>query len=248
MTGYLRNNIGFRRFTAERYAEFYKAKAFMLSQLLDGDRHDFTPQARETLLQYFASATDWLMLVERSFIRSGHGVTDRESSEHIIESFAQMERLVHKIMLENPNDFSAEFSSVWIDMRERLLPDVSRVLNKLFRSDMSESFRLIADFVIGYMNYTLFNLHEVDYLIVKRDRPFIYTDKIDLNIMELTETCSPVVRFDAYKQHGLLTPYPDVKIRVKQTLDEKYISLTAERNVAYQSLRSCLDSFDIQFY
>ena len=58
MKGFLKNNIEFRRYTAERYADFYKAKAFMLSEILETNRHQFTAQARETLLQYFSSATD----------------------------------------------------------------------------------------------------------------------------------------------------------------------------------------------
>ncbi|AQT28572.1 hypothetical protein YOLOSWAG_89 [Erwinia phage vB_EamM_Yoloswag] len=249
MKGYLKNNIGFRRFTAERYAEFYKAKAFMLGEILDSNRHEFTAQARETLLQYVSSATDWLMHVERLYIRAGHGISSRADTETMIESFVQMERLVHNIMLNNPEDFSSEFTSVWIDMREKIMPYVCKLLNHQFKEDMSESFALIVDFTIGYMNYTLFNLHEVDYLIVRRPEPFVYADKIDLALMEVSETSIPLLRASVYTSHKLLEPYgEDIQLRVKHSIDEKFINGTEGRRIAYSSLRASLAECDIRYF
>ncbi|QQO90238.1 hypothetical protein pEaSNUABM5_00096 [Erwinia phage pEa_SNUABM_5] len=249
MKGYLKNNIGFRRFTAERFADMYKAKAFMLGEILDSNKHEFTPQARETLLQYLSSATDWLMLIERVYIRAGHGVSTRAEIEQVIETFAAMERTVHEILLNNPEDFSPEFSSTWIDMREQTMPSMSMLLNHQLSDDMFESFQNIVDFTIGYMNSTLFNLHEVDYLIVRRSSPFIYADKIDLAAMEVCGKSMPTLRLSVYGQHRLLEPYgEDVHLRAKLTIDDKFINGTESRISAYRDLRASLSQCDIRYF
>ena len=205
MKRFLKNNIEFRRYTAERYEDFYKAKAFMLSEILETNRHQFTAQARETLLQYFASATDWLQEVEKRFICSGIGATPTdENGKQIIESFIGMETYVHELMRDNPDDFDVRFSNAWIEMRQKCLPGVVNAFSLRLSLDKEETFRLITDYVIGYMQHTMFNLHEIDYLIVERERPFVYVDKIDLTAMEIDQVSYPVTRWETYRGHGLL--------------------------------------------
>lgn len=249
MSSFLKNNIGFRRYTAERYADFYKAKSFMLAEILETNRHEFTAQARETLLQYFASATDWLMSVERSFIRSGTGAdpTD-DSGKEIIEGFKQMEIFVHNLMRDNPEDFDSVFSEAWIDMRTACLQGIVNSFSLRLSSNMEESFRLITDFVIGYMSYTMFNLHEIDYLILQRERPFLYVDKIDLTVMEIDQVSNPMLRWKTYSEHKLLDYCPHTNMRAKYMLDDKYISAYEIRNSAYQKLRTDLEECDSNFF
>lgn len=247
MSSFLRNNITFRRFTAERYAAFYKAKAFMLGEILDTDRHEFTPQARETLLQYFSVATDWLSSVEKDFIRRGAGIVSKEDAEACIDSFASMERSLHALLQDNPDVFSAEFVGPWVDMRERLIPYVSHAFQLQLRPDMCESFRLIAEFVIGYMNYTMFNLHELDYLVVKRPKPFMYVDKIDVTIMEVAKVHAPRIRTDVYREHGLLESYEGIRMRVKVYVDDRWAEKTEARRNSFRQIRQELSHCDINF-
>lgn len=249
MKGFLKNNIEFRRYTAERYADFYKAKAFMLSEILETNRHQFTAQARETLLQYFASATDWLQEVEKRFIRSGVGATPTdENGKQIIESFIGMETYVHELMRDNPDDFDVRFSNAWIEMRQKCLPGVVNAFSLRLSLDKEETFRLITDYVIGYMQHTMFNLHEIDYLIVERERPFVYVDKIDLTAMEIDQVSYPVTRWETYRGHGLLSYIPTVTLRAKYMLDDKYVSSYDMRKNAYEKLRCSLDQCDENFY
>jgi len=249
MKGFLKNNIEFRRYTAERYADFYKAKAFMLSEILETNRHQFTAQARETLLQYFASATDWLQEVERLFIRSGTGAapTD-ENGKLIIETFIGMETFVHELMLENPDDFDASFTNAWIEMRTQSLAGIVNAFSLRLSPNKEEAFRLITDFTIGYMGHTMFNLHEMDYLIVKRERPFVYVDKLDLTVMEIDQATNPVTRWTVYSKHGLLAYCPNVKMRAKYMLDDKYVCSYDLRKSAYEKLRCSLDQCDSNFF
>lgn len=247
MTGYLRNNIAFRRFTAERYSDFYKAKAFMLGEVLDSNRHEFTAGARETLLQYLSASESWLRDIERRFISTGHGISTDEDTAELLSSFADMETGVLGIMAHHPEDFPALFCESWYDMRSELQPLISQILTQQLRPDMFESFKLIGEFIIGYMNFTLFNLHEIDYILCKRERPFIYADKIDLNIMERAQVSSPVLRAEAYRRHGLLDDYA-APLRVKYHIDDKYINLVEERVAAYQKLRCSLEDCDSQYF
>ncbi len=247
MSSFLRNNIAFRRFTADRYAGFYKAKSFMLGQVLDSDKHEFTPQARETLLQYYSVATDWLMDIERDFIRKGRGISTKEETEEYIDNFANMERSLHTLMLDNPDVFTAEFSETWIDMRERLIPYASNLFQLQLVPNMCDSFRLITEFLIGYMNYTMFHLHEIDYIVVKRKRPFIYVDKMDVSIMEVSQVHCPKLRTDVYREHGLLQAYDDQPIRAKIYVDERWTNKTDKRRLSLKSVRDGLSGFQICF-
>lgn len=247
MIGYLRNNIAFRRFTAERYSDFYKAKAFMLGEVVDSTRHNFTAGARETLLQYLSASESWLRDIERQFISTGHGVESPEDAMNLLASFADMEQNVLAIMAAHPEDFPELFCESWSDMRNEVHPLIGQILTQQLRSDMSESFRLIAEFIIGYMNFTLFNLHEIDYILCEREKPFIYADKIDLSIMEQAGACSSLLRAECYKRHGLLEGYEN-PFRVKFHIDDKYINLTEERAAAYQQLRCSLAGCDSQFF
>ena len=247
MMGYLRNNIGFRRFTAERYGDFYRAKAFMLGEVLDSTRHEFTAAARETLLQYLSASESWLRDIERQFISTGSGIEQPDDAAKLLASFADMEQDVLIIMKAHPEDFPELFCESWTDMRNEIHPLIAQILTQQLRPDMFESFRLIAEFVIGYMNSTLFNLHEIDYILSKRERPFIYADKIDLSIMERASISSPLLRAEAYKRHGLLDDY-DAPLRVKFHIDDKYINLMEERVIAYQKLRCSLEGCDSQFF
>ncbi len=247
MIGYLRNNIGFRRFTAERYSDFYKAKAFMLGEVLDSDRHEFSAGARETLLQYLSAFESWLRDTERRFISTGRGVASDADSAVILGSFADTEKDVLGLMAHHPEDFPALFCECWYDMRIELQPYVEQILTQQFKADMLESFRLIAEFVIGYMNFTLFNLHEIDYLMQRREQPFLYADKIDLSIMERSLVSSPVLRSTAYARHGLLDGYTS-PLRVKYHIDDKYINLTEARIEAYQKLRQSLDGCESLYF
>lgn len=249
MKGFLKNNIEFRRYTAERYADFYKAKAFLLSEILETNRHQFTTQARETLLQYFASATDWLQDVERRYIRNGKGCTPyEEEGKQILESFVGMETFVHKLMMENPEDFDRSFTLTWQEMRLACLPAIVNGFSLRLSVDKEESFRLITDYVIGYMQHTMFNLHEIDYLIVQRERPFVYVDKIDHSAMEIDQVSCPVIRKGIYEKHGMFDYAPDAVLRVKFMLDGKYVCANAQRQEAYTRLRNSLDQCEETFY
>lgn len=247
MMGYLRNNIAFRRFTAERYSDFYRAKAFMLGEVLDSNRHEFTAGARETLLQYLSASESWLRDIERRFISTGRGIVDDNDAADILNSFADTEKDVLGIMAHHPEDFPALFCESWYEMRTELQPYVGQILTQQFRPDMFESFRLVAEFIIGYMNFTLFNLHEIDYILCKRERPFIYADKIDLSIMEHVQVSSPVLRLEVYQRHGLLDGY-DVPMRVKYNIDDKYINQTEVRIAACQKLRCSLGECESTYF
>lgn len=247
MIGYLRNNIAFRRFTAERYSDFYKAKAFLLDQALESDRHEFSAGARETLLQYLSASESWLREIECQFISTGRGIETPEDTANLLSSFADMEKGVMGLMAAHPEDFPAVLCEAWYDMRTELQPHIEPILSHNLSADMADSFRLIAEFIIGYMNFTLFNLHEIDYLLCKRERPFIYADKIDLSIMERAHVSAPLLRADAYRRHDLLEGY-DAPLRVKYDIDDKFINVIEQRIAAYQELRCSLGECDGQFF
>ncbi len=247
MMGYLRNNIAFRRFTAERYSDFYRAKAFMLGEILDSNRHEFTAGARETLLQYLSASESWLRDIERQFISTGCGIETQQATAELLTSFADMERGVLGLMAQHPEDFSEKLCITWSDMRREMQPLIGQYLESQLRSDMSETFGRIAEFIIGYMNFTLFNLHEIDYILCGRERPFVYADKIDLNLMELTGVSTPMLRAEAYVRNDLLVAYTK-PLRVKMSIEDKYVNLEESRVQAYSRLKDTLADCDPQFF
>lgn len=244
MTDYLKNNIVFRQSAAVQYAEFFKAKAFMLAEILETNKHEFTAHARETLLQYFAQGTTWLMQMERMFIRLGRGMAKKERAD-VVATFASMERNVHRLMKKHAQDFDPKFAELWIEIRESNLPYISSVLDKRGDSDMLEAFENLCDFLIGYMNHTLFTLHELDTLLKNADcEPFVYVDRIDLNIAQDSGFCSALARLDVYDRAGLLE---NKKVCVKHHLDNRYANLTQERSDAHRQLLHSLSEYEIQY-
>lgn len=244
MTDYLKNNIVFRQSAAVQYAEFYKAKAFMLGEILETDKHKFTACARETLLQYFAQGTTWLMQMERMFIRLGRGLGKKERAD-VVATFASMERSVHTLIKGHPQDFDPKFAKIWIEVRENNLPYISSVLDKRGDSDMFEAFENLCDFLIGYLNHTLFSLHELDTLLKNSEcAPFVYVDRIDLNVAQDSGFYSTLTRLDVYRQSGLLA---NKKVLIKHHVDNRYVNLTTERSEAHQLLLRSLSDYEIQY-
>lgn len=244
MPDYLKNNIVFRQSAAVQYAEFYKAKAFMLGEILETDKHKFTACARETLLQYFAKGTTWLMQMERMFIRLGRGLEKKERAD-VVATFAAMERSVHHLIKGHPQDFDSRFAQIWIEARENNLPYISSVLDKRGDSDMFSAFENLCDFLIGYMNYTLFSLHELDTLLRNAEcAPFVYVDRVDLNVAQDSGFYSTLARLEVYKKAGLIQ---DKKVLIKHHVDNRYVNLTAERSEAHKLLLNSLSDFEIQY-
>ena len=93
----------------------------------------------------------------------------------------------------------------------------------------------------------MFNLHVIDYLILKRERPFLYVDKIDLTVMEIDQVSNPMLRWRTYSEHKLLE-YSATNMRAKYMLDDKYISAYDIRKTAYQKLRTDLEECDSKFF
>ena len=227
---YQRNNIGFRLVSATHFVSYYKAKAFMLGEILDSDKHKFTPTAREILLQYFSVTTDILMLIEHEFIKRSSGLIDDELKElcsNILhEGLSEMRNRV----IEHPSDFDARFSKVWTTVLDATINQLSNRLSTLVQVDIYTSFGSLINYCIGYLNHILYVLHEIDHLLEGGSTPFMYLDKWDL-LMKIEEgLCTNEVRLSAYLENKLLND----AIVIKVEIDDEWLGKDPQRIVAYQ--------------
>lgn len=243
MVLYQRNNIEFRKNTALNYAEFYRAKGFLLNEILHTNKHIFSASAREILLQYFSVATDWLTDIESQFISLGRDMTDDEHS-YLVSTFHALDTRVQHIIKNNPQDFDSNFVKIWIDLRSNGAKHIDSVLTLLHGADMSTVFARLCDFTSGFMNHILFNLHEVDSRLsdIPDAQEFLYVDRLDLSIMQAANVCSPIERLNTYKDHNLVKSYGVI---IKHHIDVRYANLTRERSAMYKKLISHFDNFHI---
>jgi hypothetical protein len=227
---YQRNNIAFRRVSASHFVSFYQAKEFMLGEILDIDKHHFSPTAREILLQYYSVITDILMDVEQECIKRGTGMVD----DALIESCHSILRnglleMRNRVTL-HPSDFDARFTNIWTEVLDATLDHIGSELAKVIKVDIYTSFGRLVQYVIGYLNHILFVLHEIDYLINGGDSPFMYIDRWDLFMKMDADLCTNEVRLLTYIKAGLLGDH----IILKYELDDEWLGKDPQRIVAYQ--------------
>lgn len=235
-TTYLRNNIQFRRLTAGQFAAFFKTKEFLLGEIIDCNKHKFTPSARELLLQYFASLTYWLEETERLFIKR-HEVTDDVKSE-VVKSFNSALNVIQEILYENPRDFDPAFSSLWSGLQDRTTTTLCEILSSYLVADIGLCFVNIMDFVTGLLNHILFNLHEVDSLVKAESQPFINVDRVDVLVLVQCATSLPNTRVALYKERGLISS--NSNIVVKRYVDDRFLGQDVKRELSYQHILDVL--------
>ena len=233
MTGtYLRNNIAFRRLTASQFAEFYTAKSFLLGEIIDCNKHEFTSTARELLLQYFSTLLTWLERVERDFIQ--HGDPDEKQTDRCVDMFISAISRIHEIMDENPKDFNPKFAAIWHDLINQSRDMLVQVLRDNIVPDMSLSFVNLVDFAIGLLNHILFNLHEVDSLLKHSDSAFVYVDRVDVFVLATKGASLVNLRLNLYRDTGLLSSGSD--LHVKKHIDDRFLSQDSKRLISYQHI------------
>lgn len=227
---YQRNNIAFRRVSASHFVTFYQAKQFMLGEILDNDKHSFSPTAREILLQYFSVTTDILMLVEQEFIKRSTGTVDSD----VVDSCRNILRnglleMSNRVTL-HPSDFDAKFAGIWTTILDATLDHIVSELVKVIAVDIYTSFGRLVQYVIGYLNHILYVLHEIDYLINDGSEPFMYLDLWDLLMQMNAGLCTNEVRLQAYLNANLIGAH----VVLKYELDDEWLGKDPQRIVAYQ--------------
>lgn len=227
---YQRNNIAFRRVSASHFVTFYQSKEFMLGELLDSDKHSFSPTAREILLQYFSVTTDILMQVEQECIKRSSGMVDADLvvACHDILRKGLLE-MRNRVVL-HPSDFDSSFANIWTAVLDATLDPIGSELCKVIAVDIYMSFARLVQYCIGYLNHILYVLHEIDYLINNGQEPFMYIDAWDLLMQMNAGLCTNEVRLDAYIKAGLIGNH----IILKYELDDEWLGKDPQRIVAYQ--------------
>lgn len=243
MEGYLKNNIGFRHFTASKYADFYRAKAFLLGEVLNSPKYEFSAQARETLLQYFSYSTVWLMECEKDYIRYDASKNLADITQSCATSFTTMVNTVMDVMSDNPQDFDSKFVSVWKELAESQQPNFNIMLISRSAEDREEAFAYMVDFLVGFMNHALYTLHELDSLLTSDQLPFVHVDRVDVTMMmQSGEFCSPCSRIETYVRHGLLET--NTLGEIKPQLDPSFVSSNSVRQASFRSIRSNLSALN----
>lgn len=240
---FLKNNIGFRRDTAGHFAQFFQTKEWVLSEVIDSDKHAFNPTARELLLQYFSAIHFWLVDIERDFIKAPFSESER--SDHCAKSFLSYFEEFKEMVFANPDDFKPEYVKIWMELRDEMNPILASILGDRARhQDMSIAFGEIMAFCLGLMTHTLFNLHELDFLLnytqETEEKKFVYVDRFDVSL-----ACSDAVsllnmRLAKYCSYGLLGRGDN--LIMKKQFDDIYLMEDFGRDRAFKEMNEIIES------
>lgn len=236
---FLRNNIEFREASSMALSIFYRTKACMLSELLSGQKFKFSATAKEVLLLYYSSWTDWLQFLEVEYIKcSDHTVGEKtvEAADRMM--FLHINR-IEQFLSHNPRVFDATFAKLWLEIVQTRRDEIRQLLLSSVTGDIAISFTDVVEKSNQFITHMLFNIHELDSWLRNTDVvPFINIDAVDVNLYRDTGKCFPTLRYSLYRQkHGRSTD----RVAVKCNMPVHSLNRSPETALDFQSLLSDLE-------
>ena len=241
---YLRNNIGFRRSSANQYANFYNSKAYLLGEILDGPKSNiFSTTAREILLQYFSAMELLLREIEMAFIACGDGVVQAVTITSCTDAAKEFSENLRQIIADNPDDFDPVFAEPWSTVVGESAAPIMDVASSYLDGDIETAFCLITNYSINYLNHVTFMLHELTCLMAG-DAPILYLSDIDVKIQERKSFSPASARLTVYRDFGLLADSAEIKVLC--SFDDAKIRNSERSMLAYRSLLDSIANYSLK--
>lgn len=227
---YVLNNIRFRSVSSKALQGYYDSKSFILNELID-ERKQFSQVAREVLLLFFNSYSDWASKVE--YLLLNRNVLDDSDIQIIFQRFGEVVESNKHIFRVHSDVFTADFMRVWGKVHYHIPQNFKRKVRRVSGKSQLEAYPLIIDALVKALQSTLFELYEVDCLlgsnlVEKRvttnasntDNLITYIDEGDLAYYRNTGVFIIKERLSYYLDEVIL-PGIQVPIVVKNYTEEK---------------------------
>lgn len=215
------NNINFRILSSKAIEKWKNVQAFQLNQITNGKFHFHAHKREILLLKYdlwslFIYETENLM-IDLSSNDLGDEITP-EDIDHIIDLADKTTRVYKDILLEDPNHrFNTGFVNIWLEAHELACNLMLNQLKGLSGFSYDIAFTGIVDIVTAMMQYTLFELHELNSLLCffgsrcsrcfpEEDRglattPFMVITNLEETSFALTNQYLVFERYKIYKKY-----------------------------------------------
>lgn len=239
------NSINFRILSSKSLEKFKNVQAFQLNQLANGKFY-FSLNKREVLLLKYDMWSRWIYEIENLCIEllrneEARKVTKNDIDLIILLANKTSEKYTSIILQENTDKFDKEFCKIWLELHQYTYNFMINQIRHLVGLSYPMMFSKLIDLLINILQYTLFEIHELDILfcnsknnceycddklicnhnenkMVNSDNllSFIIISNFTKTYQEITGTCLIDKRIEIYKK------YFDIKeIYFKNYTDEK---------------------------
>lgn len=223
------NNVDFRIKSSKALEKWKNVQAFQLNQLVNG-RISFEKDRREILLLKYDLWSRFLYEVESYCIELSSKSTDSIISKsdimHIMDLIDKISEKYRSILLhEYPEKFDKLFTEIWFRIHKFPNKYLKRELLDLIGNNLIVVFIKLVDHLSEILQYTLFEIHELDSFFntpdvikSKKDMSFLIVSDFSrkaLNVLDENLICN---RLKIYKE------YFDIKEIYLKNYTDKFIS------------------------
>lgn len=159
---YVLNNIRFRSVSSKALERYYNSKSFILNVLIDEQRQ-FSQVAREILLLFFNSYSDWAIKVESLLLN--RSVLEETDLKIIFQRFGEVVESNKSIFTIHGDVFLPQFVDVWGAVHKHVPLNFKRKVRQTVGLSQLEAYPLIIDALVDALQSTLYELYEVDCLL-----------------------------------------------------------------------------------
>ncbi len=218
---YVLNNIRFRSVSSKALERYYNSKSFILNVLIDEQRQ-FSQVAREVLLLFFNSYSDWASKVESLLLN--RNTVEETDLQIIFRRFGEVVEANKNIFSIHSDVFLPQFLDVWGEVHKHIPLNFKRNVRKTVGMSQLEAYPLIIKALVSALQSTLFELYEVDCLLGSnlvarkistnasmQDQLITYIDSGDLDYYRATGVFIVKERLDYYLANVIL---PDIIVPI----------------------------------
>lgn len=196
---YAANNIVLRELSSMCIAKYKESQAFALSELISNPTHEFSTTAREILLVKYDIWFRWLVEVEDVVRRRG---PDDDIPGIIMRISDDLEQEYINILSNNEDIFDKEFVTIWLEAHKYMYNYLRAKISSLTTEDLPKFMIDVTDVLIQVMDNTLFELHEIDSLMLGKAL-FVSFDDICVDYRETmqNDSCLIAERLRVYNRY-----------------------------------------------
>lgn len=156
------NNIRFRSVSSKSLEKYYNSKSHILDQLIN-DKNQFSQVAREILLLFFNSYSDWASRVE--YLLLNRSTVEDADVQIIFQRFGEIVESNKQIFSIHGDVFLPAFMNVWGKVHRHIPLNFKRKVRQTKGLSQLEAYPLIIDALVRALESTLFELYEIDCLL-----------------------------------------------------------------------------------
>jgi hypothetical protein len=201
------NSVHFRIYSSKALEKFKNVQSFQLNQISNG-KYYFSHDRREILLLKYDMWSRWLYEVENLMIElSGNHpefIIDKKDIELII-SLAEKTSETYKnvILHKHSESFDQIFTNIWLKIHESPFRYMVEKIKDLIGYNFETTFIKIVDILVEVMQYTLYEIYELDSVICKFTKKCSECNEEDgcKKIKDKDECIFLIITEMAYKSH-----------------------------------------------